>query len=126
VNLNSYQAPDTIAYIDKLPLQFRDRNGLVYFFKYRQNKDDNSWKLATVGLIPSDSKEYRFEKNLSRKEEYDYNFTEITKTKIDEDESLKEQLEKALKKKAFSKRKSGAQFYDAEEKNDVSIPGFKD
>jgi uncharacterized protein YbaP (TraB family) len=126
VNLNSYQAPDTIAYIDKLPLQFRDRNGLVYFFKYRQNKDDNSWKLATVGLIPSDPKEYRFEKNLSRKEEYDYNFTEITKTKIDEDESLKEQLEKALKKKAFSKRKSGAQFYDAEEKNDVSIPGFKD
>jgi hypothetical protein len=98
----------------------------VYFFKYRQNKEDNSWKLATVGLLPSNPQEYRFQKKLSRKEEFDYNFTEITKTKIDEEEPLKEQLEKALKKKVFSKRKSGAQFYDADEKNDISIPGFKD
>jgi hypothetical protein len=126
MNLNGYLAPDTIAFIDKLPLQFKDRNGLVYFFKYRQNKDDNSWRLAMVGILPLNPKEYRFEKKLSRKEEYDYNFTEIMKTKIDEEEPLKEQLEKALKKKAFSKRKSGAQFYDTDEKNDFTIPGFKE
>ena len=111
--LNSYEAPDTIAYLDKLPVQYKDRKGFVYFFKYRQKKDDNAWKLATVGLVPSDASVFEFEK-ASLKTEYEYNFTEMTSTKIDEEEPLKEQLQKLLKRKLYGKRKSGERFYDDE------------
>ncbi|HYK57738.1 MAG TPA: hypothetical protein VEV15_14820, partial [Flavisolibacter sp.] len=50
------------------------------------------------------------------KEEYEYNFTALTSTKIDEDEPLQEQLQKLLKKKEYAKRKSGAEFYNDENK----------
>ena len=116
LNLNSYEVPDTIVYVDRLPLQYKNRTGFVYFFKYRQKKDDNSWKIALTGLIPSDADAFEFDKTGTIKEEYKYNFTEMTGAKIDEDEPLKDQLQKALKKKLFAKRKSGAQFYDEENK----------
>jgi len=116
LNLNSYEVPDTIVYVDRLSLQYKNRTGFVYFFKYRQKKDDNSWKIALTGLIPSDADAFEFDKTGTIKEEYKYNFTEMTGTKIDEDEPLKDQLQKALKKKLFAKRKSGAQFYDEENK----------
>ena len=116
LSLNSYETPDTITFVDRLPLHYKDRDGFVYFFKYRQKKDDNHWKLATVGLIPADPSVFEFEKKGSAKEEYEYNFTELTSTKIDEDEPLQEQLQKLLKKKVYAKRKSGAEFYDEENK----------
>jgi hypothetical protein len=116
LNLNSYETPDTIAFIDKLPLHYKNRSGFVYFFKYRQKKDDNGWKIATAGLIPSHLGVYEFEKKSTVKEEYEYNFTELTTTKIDEEEPLKDQLQKVLKKMVYTKRKSGVQFYDEENK----------
>ena len=114
MSLNSYQMPDSILYLDKFPLQYKKRNGLVYFFKYKRNKDDNSWKIAMAGLIPPHSSGFEFENMDDKKEVYEYDFTEMTGTKIDEETPLKSQLQKALKKKLYSKRKSGAQFYDAE------------
>ncbi|MGN6399428.1 MAG: hypothetical protein ACTHMD_03175, partial [Flavisolibacter sp.] len=114
MSLNSYQMPDSILYVDKFPLQYKKRNGLVYFFKYKRNKDDNSWKIAMAGLIPSHSSGFEFENMDDKKEVYEYDFTEMTGTKIDEETPLKSQLQKALKKKLYSKRKSSAQFYDAE------------
>ncbi len=116
LGLNSYETPDTITFVDRLSLHYKERDGFIYFFKYRQKKDDNHWKLATVGLIPSDPSAFEFEKKGSVKEEYEYNFTELTSTKIDEDEPLQEQLQKVLKKKVYAKRKSGAEFYDEENK----------
>jgi hypothetical protein len=114
MSLNSYQMPDSIIYVDKFPLQYKKRSGMIYFFKYKQKKEDNNWKIAMAGLIPSSSSSFEFDNKGDRKEVYEYDFTEMTGTKIDEDTPLKSQLQKALKKKIYSKRKSGTQFYDGE------------
>ncbi len=113
----SYNRPDTIAYLDKLPVQHKDRSGFVYFFKYKQKKDDNSWKLATVGIIPSTGSAFEFEPKSKYYEEIRYNFTELNAGKIEEDEPLKEQLEKLLKKMKYSKRNSAAEFYRYDQRN---------
>jgi uncharacterized protein YbaP (TraB family) len=113
----SYNKPDSLIYIDKLPIQFKERNGFVFFFKYKSKKDDNSWKLATVGIIPTDPKKFDFD---SKKEDYweerEYDFTEMTNTKIENDEPLKDQLKKSLKKMQYSKRNSAAEFYRNEDR----------
>ena len=127
LGLNSYESPDTIAYLDRLPVQYKNRKGFVYFFKYRQKKDDNAWKLATVGLVPSDASVFEFEK-AGLKTDYEYNFTEMTATKLDEEERLEGQLQKLLKRKLYSKRKSGERFYDDENRYNqfASVFNFRD
>ena len=124
-NYRSYNAPDSFVYVDKISLQQKDRNGFVYFFKYKEKKDDQTWKLATVGLLPSDPRKYEFETKkdnvkpvLSRYNEYwenreskQYDFTEITETKINNEDPLKDQLNKTLKRMKNSKHKSAEKFY---------------
>jgi len=124
-NYRSYNTPDSFVYIDKLPLRQKDRNGFVYFFRYKEKKDDQTWKLATVGLLPTDPKKYEFETKEevtpSRSRRYDdlwpgreykkYDFTEITDTKINNEEPLKDQLNKTLKRMKNAKHKSAEKFY---------------
>jgi hypothetical protein len=129
-NYRSYNVPDSFVFVDKLPLQQKDRNGYVYFFKYKEKKDDQTWKLATVGLLPTDPKKYEFEtkeknkttkstshdENWPGREYKEYDFTEITDTKINNEDPLKDQLNKALKRMKNAKHKSAEKFY-AEEHN---------
>lgn len=112
----NYNTPDSIVYVDKLPVQHKERSGSVFFFKYKQKKDDNTWKLATVGIIPNDPKNFEFENKKKYWEELEYDFTAMSGNKIDNETPLKEQLQKALKKLQYSKRNSAAQFYN----NDTS------
>lgn len=126
LGLNSYDAPDTIVFIDKSKVQYKERNGYVYFFKYRQKKEEGNWRIATVGIVPADSKSFEFNKKPTRREEYDYSFTEITNTRLEEDEPVQEQLDKILKKISYSKRNSGAQFYDEENKYSQFTAFFRD
>jgi hypothetical protein len=113
--------------MEKLPLQYKDRSGYVYVFKYKEKKEDNSWKLGTVGLLPKDEAEYEFKDKDEKKEEAQaYDFTDITGTKLAAETSEKEQLQKLLKKLLYSKRKSAAQFYtDSEKYGDVDIPNIR-
>lgn len=111
---SDYNRPDSVVYIDKLPARFKERSGYVFFFKYKNKKDDNSWKLGTVGIIPTDPKQFGFEKKEKYWEERKYEFTELTDTRIDSEEPLKEQLKKALKKVQYAKRSSSAEFYSNE------------
>src|SRR5215203_242231 len=114
---SSYRKPDSIIYLDKLPVQFKDKNGFVFFFKYKSKKDDNVWKMASVGIVPNDAKKFEFETmpgNYWQKRQY--NFTEFTNTKIDADTPVKDQLKKALKKMLYSRRNSAAQFYKDEDR----------
>lgn len=112
-----YNKPDSVVYLDKLPAQFKERNGFVFFFKYKTKKNDNTWKLASVGIIPSDPKKFEFD---SRHKRYwiekQYDFTDLTNSKISSDEPLTIQLKKALKRMEFSKRNSAAEFYRNEDK----------
>lgn len=111
---SNYNRPDSLVYLDKLPVEFRERKGFVYFFKYKVKKDDNSWKIATVGIVPGDSKQFEFD-NKDIRERRLYNFTEFTNTRLT-NESLPEQLKTVLKKMLYSRRNSAVQFYKDEDR----------
>lgn len=117
---NSNNKEDTVVYIDRLPAQLKGKKGWVYFFRYKNKKEDGSWKLAMVGLVPQEGGRYLF--NTTGKYEYDggLDLTQLTNTKIDLDEPLQEQLQKALKKKVYAKRRSAASFYEGDDRSPAS------
>lgn len=106
---SGYDQPDTIVFADKLPLQYKGKSGHVYFFKYKSKKDDAGWKIATVGLVPAGGKAFEIEANDD--EDADFDFTELSNTKLDREKTEKEQFQKMLKRLVNEKRKSAANFY---------------
>lgn len=136
----SYNKPDSVVYIDRLPAEIKGSQGYVYFYKYKTKKDDLGWKLATVGLIPQDPLSFEFEKT-SRpdpasyyamygyrgSEYYKLDVTEFSDTKIEDDEPLKQQMAVLLKKLLYSKRASAREFYARDFRNDydiATVPGY--
>ncbi|HEU4471252.1 MAG TPA: hypothetical protein VFR58_09220, partial [Flavisolibacter sp.] len=112
----SYDKPDTVAYVDRLPVKQKDRAGFVYFFKYKQGKDDNAWKLATVGIVPSDAKSFLFDGDTDYWQRQQYDFTDLNLGRLEADEPVADQIKKALKKMQYSKRNSAAEFYEDEDR----------
>ncbi|MFI5131267.1 MAG: TraB/GumN family protein, partial [Chitinophagales bacterium] len=123
----TYDKPDSIVYIDRLAAEVKGKKGFVYFYKYKTKKDDMTWKLATVGLVPRDPKVFEFENtgkpdfsnfysplNFRASDYYKYDFTHFSETKIKDDEPVAGQLTKALKNMLYSKRKSAKEFYERE------------
>ncbi|MFN2439841.1 MAG: hypothetical protein ABR503_11630, partial [Chitinophagaceae bacterium] len=107
----------SIQFLDKLPLTYKGKKGFIYFFKYKQRKDDNNWKLATSGLMPVNLATDKTPDNSSREE----NFTQFSVTKINNEEPLQQQLEKALKQLVYAKRLSAKQFYTRREAPEVDF-----
>ena len=122
IDSKNYGSPDSVVFLDKLPATLKSEEGYVYFFKYKQRKEDLIWKLATVGLISKDPKYFETEDTAiskkgvvykngfgSYKELYD--LTSFTDTKLATDQPLSEQLDKQLKMMLYSHRKSAKEFY---------------
>ncbi len=119
-----YEKPDSVVYIDRLKASYKGKKGYVYFFRYKEKKDDLTWKLASVGLVPENPADFEFADtakvnlpayvyNLFNFDKYNsFDFTAFTETKIREDEPLQRQLSLALKKMLYSRRNSGKEFYD--------------
>jgi hypothetical protein len=136
----TYGKPDSIIYADRLRTEYKGKKGFIYFFKYKEKKDDLNWKLATVGLVPENPKEFEFDDSASVKfaginssllesfpEYKNYDFTGFADTKIKETDSLPELLKKELKKMLYSRRKSAKQFYQDDRSNTTTtIPGYGD
>ncbi len=91
---------DSIIFIKKQQVATDLGKGYVYFFKYREKKDDK-WRIAISGLQPLDSA------GLSYKNVY----TKFTDEKIKEEESLDEQLSFQLKKIIFANREGSESFF---------------
>lgn len=118
----SYGKPDSLVYLMKLPAEVKGAKGFVYFFKYKTNKDDISWRIATAGLMPSDTTvmeievpvKYVARNNFSRQniENSETDFTVFTDEKLGGDASQVEQFQKLLKRMVYSKRKSAKEFYE--------------
>lgn len=122
--------PDSVVYLDKLPATFDSKQGYVYFFKYKEKKDDAAWKLATVGLLSKDPKQFEIKepsdsrKNFSDDDDADlYDCTSLTDSKLAENEPVTFQLNKELKKILYSRRSSAKEFYDTSKTNpdDISV-----
>lgn len=130
--------PDSLVYVDRLHTTYKGKDGYIYFFKYKAKKDDLSWKLASVGLVPENPKEFEFEKDepvnyspylyslYGFKGISSFNFTEFKDVKIKETESLASQLQKELKKMIYSRRKSARQFYEDDGDRTSMRPGIID
>jgi len=96
----NYEKIDSIVFLQKQATAYEDKKGLVYFFKYRVNKEDD-WKIGMSGLQPENELEVGSDDKL----------TSMTERKIKTDESLDEQLQKYLKRRLFSFHKSARNFY---------------
>lgn len=116
----SYGKPDSVLYVDRLTAEYKGKKGFIYFYKYKAKKDDLNWKIATVGLVPEDPKQFFYEES-SRPGtagfvsiySYDqYYFTGFSDTKLNEDELPADQFRKLLKKMLYSRRKSARNFYE--------------
>ncbi|HVE61610.1 MAG TPA: hypothetical protein VNA26_07320, partial [Chitinophagaceae bacterium] len=81
-----YYVFDSIQFLDKLPVTYKGKKGFIYFFKYKQRRDDNNWKLASSGLMPINLATDKTPDNNSREE----NFTQVSATKLNNDEPLKQ------------------------------------
>ncbi len=91
---------DSISFIKKQIVQSGKEKGVVYFYKYREKKDDK-WRIAISGMQPEDS----------MKISYQNVFTVFTDEKIKEEESLDEQLAFQLKKIIFANREGSENFF---------------
>lgn len=122
----SYGKPDSLIYLDRLATEYKGRKGYIYFYKVKAKKDDLTWKIAMVGLVPDNPKEFEYDDKSPVQTPssdmwfpgytyYQYSFTRFTDTRLHVDEELLPQLKKELKKALYSRRKSAAQFYEAEE-----------
>ncbi len=111
--------PDSVVYLDRMKAEFKGRQGWIYFYKYKTKNADLNWKLATV-------KQFEFNNDninstpgdisLFGSSRYNrYDFTGFSDTKLNEDEPLAGQLNKALKKILYSRRKSAKEFYENNE-----------
>jgi hypothetical protein len=119
---SAFDTPDSMVYMDRLPAEYRNKKGFIYFYKYKTRKDDLNWKLATAGLVPEDPKQFEFEDDrpcchidLSMLESQlfnPYDFTGFSDTKIEEDASILKQMTTALKKLFYSRRNSAKKFYE--------------
>ena len=134
IESKTYGRPDSLLYIDKLSAEIRNKRGYIYFFKYKEKKDDLSWKLAATGLISKDPKQFDIDAapfsggdllssgNWAYKNPLD--FTSFTNTKLDYGKSIHEQLSQALRKMLYSRRASAKEFY-SESKSDFPDINFK-
>jgi hypothetical protein len=98
-----YDRMDTVAFIDKLPVNYEDKKGFVYFFKYKRMRDDAAWQVASVGMQPEKLSEIDTEND---------DFVVREERKLDNDKPVKEQLELMLKEMVYSRRSSASMFYE--------------
>jgi uncharacterized protein YbaP (TraB family) len=89
-----------VQFVDKKLVQFRQRKGYIYFFRYKMGRDDE-WQIGLSGLQPLNLKE------VSTGDD----FVRLTGRKIRANTPVRDQFEKQLKQLLFSKRKSANSFY---------------
>ncbi len=129
LNTRIYEKPDSIVYLDRLPTDYKDKKGFIYFYRYKAKKDDMNWKLATVGLVSENPHQFILEDNsqvnlagfgaasLKTFRYNQYEFTAFSETKFNGKEPVADQLKKLLKKIIYARRNSAKNFY--EEENDT-------
>jgi uncharacterized protein YbaP (TraB family) len=107
---DAYDKYDTIVLLDKIPVSYKNRKGVVYFYKYKSKKEDKKWKIVSYGLQPDDAKEFDDE-NDDFVMENSYSYGRSNDNKLDDTKPVKEQLQKIIKTALYKMHSSAAQFY---------------
>lgn len=122
--MQSYEKPDSLLFLSKLPVSIKGADGYVYYFKYKNKKDDLTWRIAHLGIISKDSTEFKLIPYRGQEGEGQYwqsaqsggyGFTGFSKTKLMDDQPVRKQLEQHLKKMVFKTHKSAAKFYEMDD-----------
>jgi uncharacterized protein YbaP (TraB family) len=121
----SYDKPDSLVYADRISTTYKGKKGYIYFFNYKMKKDDLNWKLAVVGLVPENPREFEFKDSLQQitsyfegrkiqrwARAYQYDFTRFTDEKASTGEAMKVQMQRELKKMIYERRESAMRFYN--------------
>ena len=112
VNSSSYQKYDTLALLEKMPVAYKNKKGVVYFFKYKNKKEEKKWKIVSYGLQPENTKEFDDDNDdLTSVSSYSYGSNE--NNKLDETKPVKEQLQKLLKVMLYKMHSSASAFYNS-------------
>ena len=96
-----YNKVDSVVFLKKQPVAYKNSKGMVYFFKYRVKKADE-WKIGFSGLQPEKENEISSDDDLAV----------MTEKKIKKDEPVDDQFQKLLKKILFNFHKSSKNFYN--------------
>lgn len=125
LRMKSYDKPDSLVYADRISAVYKGRKGYMYFFTYKMKKDDINWKLAVVGLVPENPREFEFEDSVVRPVNIysvrnmnrwsggsAFDFTGFIDEKATPGEAMKEQMRKELKKMLYGRRLSALRFYN--------------
>ena len=96
-----YNKVDSVVFLKKQPVAYKNSKGMVYFFKYRVKKADE-WKIGFSGLQPEKENEISSNDDLAV----------MTEKKIKKDEPVDDQFQKLLKKILFNFHKSSKNFYN--------------
>lgn len=111
---------DTLALLDKIPVIYKNKKGIVYFFKYKTRKDDYKWKILSYGIQPGNSKEFT-EIDNDFNSGTAYNYSTNGDDKLDETIPVKTQLEKLIKTMLYKTHRSASQFYGSGYEDDKDI-----
>ncbi|GGB04391.1 hypothetical protein GCM10011511_29630 [Puia dinghuensis] len=96
-----------IHMVDKQPAQFKNKRGLVYFFKYKVSKEDD-WQLGLSGIQPKDHLDISTDNSL----------VVLTGKKLRASVPPLQQFEEQWRKLLLSRRKSATVFFqDGEYRN---------
>jgi uncharacterized protein YbaP (TraB family) len=96
----SYDKPDSLSFVKKELINYQDKKGWVFYYRYRLKKEDD-WKIAICGLQPVNEKE------ISDCDELSF----FGDKKIKKDEPEVEQFAKQLKRLIIASHDSGKYFY---------------
>ena len=110
-NTSYYNKYDTLVYLEKLPVSYKDKKGLVYFYKYKTKKEDKKWKIVSFGMQPENAKEFD-DDNDDFTSSSSYSYGRDEDNKLDETKPVKEQLQQLLKTMLYKKHRSAARFYE--------------
>jgi len=114
-NISSYEKYDTIVLLDKMSVTYKNKKGVVYFFKYKNKKEEKKWKILSYGMQPDNAKEFDDDNDdFTSGTSYNY-YSRNDDNKLDETMPVKEQLQKLMKTMLYKKHSSAAQFYGNDE-----------
>lgn len=99
----SYDKPDSVVFLGKLPVTYEKKKGWVYFFKYKKARDDNFWQLGSVGMQPEKMDSIDIKND---------DFYSDDDRKLKTDEAVDSQLQRMLTEMLNAKRMSASGFYD--------------
>ncbi len=102
--IGNYKEPDTLVFLDTLPVNYKGQAGRIFFYKYKKMRDDDAWSLAVAGMQPLD------------KDSIDVlpsEFMQAEGRTLENDQPVDMQLKKVLKEMLITLHPCAEEFYEA-------------